>query len=95
MTKRITKIRYKVYIIRDNELYERKYSTADEIVDDLSDYGLSRDIIYRKIKATSGRGHAYTGYRKCPHRCVKIFKVSPPVPWTPWDKLEHIVGASG
>ena len=44
MTKRITKIKYRVYIIRDNELYERKYSTADDIVNDLH-CGLSKDIV--------------------------------------------------
>ena len=94
MTKRITKIKYRVYIIRDNELYERKYSTADDIVNDLH-CGLSKDIVYRKIKATSGRGHAYTGYRQCPHRHIKIFKVKPAVLWTDYDRSEHIVGASG
>ena len=94
MSKRITKIRYKVYIIRDNELYERKYATADEIVKDLGN-GLSRDIIYRKIRATSGRGHEFTGYRQTPHRHIKIFKVYPPTPWTDYDKSEHVVGCAG
>ena len=90
MTKRITKIKYKVFIIRDGELFERKYSTADEIINDLQS-GLTKNVIYRKVRTTSGRGHHFTGFRSTPHQHIKIFKVNPAEDWTPHDRVEQMV----
>ena len=75
--------RYKVTICKEKqprmlcELHPeiRKFFTADEIVDALG-CGLSKDIIYRKVKISSKRGHAYTGHYSTPHSHILVERIT-------------------
>ncbi len=69
-TKRNKTLRYKVTLCERTPVI-KFFNTADEIVDALG-CGLSKDIIYRKVKISRKDGHAYTGYRMTPHRHILV-----------------------
>ena len=68
--KRNKTLRYKVTICERTPVI-KLFHTANEIVEALG-CGLSKDIIYRKVKISKKKGHAYTGFRKTPHRHILV-----------------------
>ena len=73
-TKRNKTLRYKVIIGGSDKQVIRKFATADEIVEALGS-GLSKDIVYRKVKISAKQGHAYTGFRRTKHRHILIERI--------------------
>lgn len=74
---RVRRIRYKVITRKKEDLFVTYYATAEAIINNLGS-GLSKDIVYRKVKLNN----TFTGFRKTPHDHIKIYKLKAPLDWT-------------